>query len=70
MIINSLLLSPEFVISAGWDCRIILWDICQNSKLSEFKCDDSYLNIVCWFDSTKKMVLAGGKNGYLALIQL
>lgn len=69
MIINALLLNQNYVVSAGWDGRIILWDMTDFQKKKEFNCE-SYINTLCWFDKDKKQVLAGGKNGYLIFVQL
>lgn len=68
MIITALLQSPDCIISAGWDQKIIYWDIGTMQKKSEFICE-SYINTLCWYDATKKQVLAGGKNGYFTIVQ-
>ena len=69
MIINSILLDGDKVVSAGWDSKVVLWSISSLKKELEVPCE-SYVNILCWMDSTNKQVLAGGKNGYLILVQL
>ena len=68
MIITALLQSPDCIISAGWDHKIIYWDIGTMEKKKEFICE-TYINTLCWYDTTKKQVLAGGKNGYLTIVQ-
>ena len=69
MIVNSILLDGDKVVSAGWDSKVVLWSISSLKKELEVACE-SYINILCWMDSTNKQVLAGGKNGYLIIVQL
>ena len=69
MIINALLINENYLVSAGWDSKIVLWDIKALQKKQEFACE-SYINTLCWADKGKKQVLAGGKNGYLIWVQL
>ena len=69
MIINTILLAGDNVISAGWDSKIVLWTISSLKKDLEIPCD-SYINILSWMDQNTNKLLAGGKNGYLILVQL
>ena len=69
MIVNALLLSSTECVSAGWDCKVIVWDIGSLKKKAEIPCQ-YYINCLSWMDKEKKMALAGGKNGYLVLLQL
>ena len=69
MIINTILLAGDNVISAGWDSKIVLWTISSLKKDLEIPCD-SYINILSWMDQNTNKVIAGGKNGYLILVQL
>ncbi len=69
MIINSIALGQEFVVSSGWDGKVVLWSIPKKSAEASVKCE-SYINVVVWRDYAGKTVYAGGKSGYLALIQL
>ena len=69
MIINALLINGNSLVSAGWDSKIVLWDIKALQKKQEFGCE-SYINTLCWADKDKKQVLAGGKNEYLIWVQL
>ena len=69
MIINTILLAGDNVISAGWDSKIVLWTISSLKKDLEIPCD-SYINILSRMDQNTNKVLAGGKNGYLILVQL
>ena len=57
------------VVSAGWDTKLVLWNLSSMKKEAEVPCD-SYINILSWLDPKNKQVLAGGENGYLILVQL
>ena len=69
MIINALLLSSNFVVSAGWDCKLVLWDLETKKQAQQYQCD-SYINTLAWIDSEKKQIVAGGKSGFLVLVQM
>ena len=69
MIINTVVISNDFLVSSGWDGKVNLWDIATKSQISSFKAD-SYINLAAWCDSKAKTVYVGGKSGYLALLQM
>ena len=69
MIVNALLSLPNGVISAGWDRKLVFWDLDTQKVIREYQCD-AYINTMAWLDPIKKHVLAGGANGFLALVQM
>ena len=69
MIINALLLSSKSAVSAGWDGKLVLWDLETKKQEQQHQCD-SYINTLAWLDSEKKQILAGGKSGFLVLVQM
>ena len=79
MIINAILLSENgnYLVSSGWDGKIILWNISNGSILAQLPMpNDCYVNTLAWanlVDSKENefdFVLAGGKNGEMALVKL
>jgi len=69
MIINALLLSSKSAVSAGWDGKLVLWDLETKKQEQQYQCD-SYINTLAWLDSEKKQILAGGKSGFLVKVQM
>jgi len=73
MVINAILLSEDglHVVSSGWDGRVIMWETATGSKVTEYQCD-VYINTLSWArqDGSHREVFVGGKDGYLARIQL
>ena len=51
-------------------CFYFIFRDLKSQKLTkEFKCE-SYINTMAWLNFEKEQVIAGGKNGYLILVQM
>ena len=69
MIVNALLPASDAVVSAGWDGKLVYWDLESRKVAKTYQCE-SYINTLTWLNSSKKQVLAGGKSGYLILVEM
>jgi len=67
MIVNTLVLDGKLLLSAGWDARVVFWEMKEDAYdfIEEVKLD-SYVNIICKGDTDTYFV--GGKKGYLVRI--
>eukprot|EP00090_Calanus_glacialis_P046340 TRINITY_DN9061_c0_g1_i1.p1 TRINITY_DN9061_c0_g1~~TRINITY_DN9061_c0_g1_i1.p1 ORF type:complete len:327 (-),score=79.05 TRINITY_DN9061_c0_g1_i1:52-1032(-) len=67
MIVNTLVMDGDMLLSAGWDSRIAFWKMEEEQFvfLEDVKLD-SYVNIMCLGDCNT--YYAGGKKGYLVKI--
>ena len=69
MIVNALPPASDAVVSAGWDGKLVYWDLESRKVAKTYQCE-SYINTLTWLNSSKKQVLAGGKSGYLILVEM
>ena len=66
MIINTICVGDKWLVSSGWDGKVIRWDLDSASILDSLQCD-SYVNVMAFAEDESNLIV-GGKDGFLVKI--
>ena len=67
MIINSIIGDADKFFSAGWDAKVIMWDLDRLAKVTELPVE-GYVNTMA-LDGTDSLYV-GGANGFISALKI
>ena len=67
MIINAIIGNPDMFFSAGWDAKVVAWDLEKLTKITEQPVE-GYVN--CMAMSSVGNLYVAGANGYISALKI